>query len=403
MVSTGKLARASARHPKKTLAIWLVVLVAALAAIGSFIDGTMTTEFYFFNNPDSKKGDTLLERLRGPADVREVVIVRSAELTVDDEAFQEHVTGLHREIARLGEGIVATVASYYQTGDESQVSADRRTTILPIVMAGKFKQAESNIELVLEIVDRANAADQTEVFITGEATFSQDFVDGNQADAERGEAFGVPIALIILAVVFGALAAAVLPVILAVVSIMVAFGAVLLIGQVIQVQAFAQNLITMIGLAVGIDYSLFIVSRFREERARGLAKLDAITAAGNTASRAVLFSGMTVVLAVLGVLIVPDRVYFSVGLGMIVVVTIAVTASLTLLPAVLSLMGDRVNKFRVPLVGKRQAQAPDQSGGFWDAVTRTVMRRPIVSLVLTAGLLIAATVPYFYINTGPRA
>ena len=191
-------------------------------------------------------------------------------------------------------------------------------------MAGKFKEAESNIELVLEIVDEASEAGQIEVFITGEATFSQDFVDGNQADAESGEAFGVPIALIILAVVFGALAAAVLPVILAVVSIVVAFGAVLLIGQVIQVQAFAQNLITMIGLAVGIDYSLFIVSRFREERARGLAKLDAISAAGRTASRTVFFSGMTVVFAVLGVLIVPDRVYFSVGLGMIVVVTIAV-------------------------------------------------------------------------------
>ena len=400
-LSTEYLATASARRPKRTIAIWLVVLVAAFVAIGSFIDGTMTTEFYFFNNPDSKKADKLLEeRLRGPADVKEVVIVRSAELTVDDAAYQVHVTGLRDEIAELGEGKVASVASYYQTDDESLVSADRHSTILPIVMAGKFKEAESNVESVLEIVDRANEADQIEVFITGEATFSQDFVDGNQADVERGEAFGVPIALIILAVVFGALAAAVLPVILAVVSIVVAFGAVLIIGQVIQVQAFAQNLITMIGLAVGIDYSLFIVSRFREERARGLAKLDAISAAGSTASRAVLFSGMTVVLAVLGVLIVPDRVYFSVGLGMIVVVTIAVTASLTLLPAVLSLMGDRVNRFRVPLVGRRQTQSPGQAGGFWDAVTRTVMRQPVVSLVLTAGLLIAATVPYFYINTG---
>ena len=124
MVSTEKLARASARHPKKTLLIWLVVLVAAFASIGSFIDGTMTTEFYFFNNPDSKKADTLLEdRLRGPADVKEVVVVRSTELTVDDAEYRDHVTGLHDEIAGLGEGIVASVASYYQTGDESLVSA----------------------------------------------------------------------------------------------------------------------------------------------------------------------------------------------------------------------------------------------------------------------------------------
>ena len=284
-------------------------------------------------------------------------------MTVDDEAFQAHVTGLRDEIAGLGTGIVASVTSYYQTGDESMVSSGtRRTTILPIVMAGEFKEAEANIELVLEIVDKASEAAMFEVFITGEATFSQDFVDGNQADAERGEAFGVPIALIILAVVFGALAAAVLPVLLAIVSIVVTFGVVLLIGQAIQVQAFAQNLITMIGLAVGIDYSLFIVSRFRKERARGLEKMDAISKAGNTASRAVLFSGMTVVLAVLGVLIVPDRVYFSVGLGMIVVVTVAVAASLTLLPAVLSLMGDRGKQVPCP-AGRPATDRVVRSGG----------------------------------------
>ena len=199
---------------------------------------------------------------------------------------------------------------------------------------------------------------------------------------------------------FGALAAAVLPVMLAVTSILVAFGAVLLIGQVIQVQAFAQNLVTMMGLAVGIDYSLFVVSRFREERARGLAKLDAISVTGRTASRAVLFSGMTVVLAVLGVLVVPDRVFFSVGLGMITVVTVAVIATLTLLPAVLSLMGDRVNRFRVPLVHRLRASSASPERGFWYRVTYAVMGRPVISLVVGAGFLIAAAVPYFDINTG---
>ena len=293
------------------------------------------------------------------------------------------------------------MASYYETGDESMVSADRRTTVVPIVMAGGFKEAESNVESVLEVIDDTEVGDQFEVFITGQSTFSRDFVEGNQADAEKGEAFGVPIALVILAVLFGALAAAVLPVMLAITSILVAFGLVLLIGQAIQVQAFAQNLITMIGLAVGIDYSLFIVSRFREELARGREKLYAIAVAGGTASRAVLFSGMTVVLAVLGVLIVPDRVFFSVGLGMITVVTVAVIASMTLLPAVLSLMGDRVNRFRIPFIGTRRTQSADAQGGVWGRIAYAVMRRPIISLVVTVGLLVAATVPYFDINTGP--
>jgi len=404
LASTEYLARASAERPKRTIAIWLVVLVAAFVSIATLVDGTMTTEFYFFNNPESKRADSLLEnRLRGPADVNEVIIVRSlpaSEGTVDDPSYEEFVTGLRNQVAALGNSFVASVASYYETGDESLVSRDRRTTIVPIVMAGEFKEAESNVKSVIEIVDQANGGDQFEVFITGESTISRDFVEGNQADAEKGEAFGVPIALLILAVLFGALAAAVLPVMLAVTSILVAFGAVLLIGQVIQVQAFAQNLVTMMGLAVGIDYSLFIVSRFREERARGVAKLDAISVAGRTASRAVLFSGLTVVLAVLGVLIVPDRVFFSVGLGMITVVSIAVIASLTLLPATLSLMGDRVNKFRLPLVGRQRAPSADLPQGFWYQITHTVMRWPAISLVLAAGLLIAAAAPFFDIRTG---
>ena len=217
-----------------------------------------------------------------------MIIVRSFTITVDDPSFKDFVSGLRNEVAALGGTFVASVVSFYETGDESLVSADRRTTIVPIVMAGEFKDAEPNVKSVLDIVDRANRGNRFEVFITGESTISRDFVEGNQADAEKGEGFGVPIALVILAVLFGALAAAVLPVMLAVTSILVAFGAVLLIGQVIQVQAFAQNLITMMGLAVGIDYSLFIVSRFREERALGVEKLDAISAAGRTASRAVL-------------------------------------------------------------------------------------------------------------------
>ena len=400
-LSTESLARASASRPKRTIAIWLVVLIAAFASIGTLLDGTMTTEFSFFSNPDSKQGDTLLEeRLRGPADVQEVVIVRSATQTVDDAAYRGYVEDLSSQIQGLGGDIVATVANYYQTKDESLVSQDRHTTILPLVMAGEFREAESNVETVIEVLDEANGTDEYEVFITGEATFSRDFAEGNQRDAERGEAFGVPIALIILAVVFGALAAAALPVLLAIASIMIAFGLVLVIGQVIQVQVFAQNLITMIGLAVGIDYSLFIVSRYREERARGLEKLDAISAAGATASRAVLFSGMTVVLAVLGVLIVPHRVFFSVGLGMILVINVAVIASLTLLPAVLSVMGDRVDKLRIPLLGRSQSQGAVREGGMWDRISYAVMRRPVISLVVTAGLLIAAAVPYFDINTG---
>ena len=160
----------------------------------------------------------------------------------------------------------------------------------------------------------------------------------------------MPIALVILAVVFGALAAAVLPMVLAMIAIVVSLAIATLVGQVYDLHVFTQNVATMIGLAVGIDYSLFIVSRFREERRGGLEVADAIGAA----SRAVFFSGAVVVIALLGMLIIPFTAFFSVGLGAILVVLAAVSASLTLLPALLSLMGDRVNRLRVPLIGSRQ-------------------------------------------------
>ncbi len=149
---------------------------------------------------------------------------------------------------------------------------------------------------------------------------------------------------------FGAVAAAFLPIVLAIAAIIVALGATALVGQAFDLSFFVTNMITMMGLAVGIDYSLFIVSRYREERARGLEKVDAIATAGDTAGRTVLISGMTVVLALTGLLILPVSVFQSLGAGAILVVIAAVLASMTLLPAVLGLMGDKVNAIRIPFI-----------------------------------------------------
>jgi len=157
-----------------------------------------------------------------------------------------------------------------------------------------------------------------------------------------------------------------------------------------------QNMITMIGLAVGIDYSLFIVARYREERLHGREKQEAIGRAGATANRAVFFSGMTVVLALLGLLIVPNTIFRSLAGGAVFVVLVAVAASMTLLPAILSLMGDKVNALRV----RRKAGRVEAGTGFWDRATRLVMGRPVISLVAGAGLLVVLAIPYFSIHTG---
>src|SRR4029078_10923073 len=166
------------------------------------------------------------------------------------------------------------------------------------------------------------------------------------------------------------------------------------------VSFFVVNMISAMGLALGIDYALFILSRYREERRRGLWKVEAIVASGATASRAVLFSGISFVLAMFGMLLVPDTVLRSLALGAILVGIVSVVAALTLLPAVLSLLGDRVNALRVPVVGRRAIAGAGSEGRFWSALVRGVMRRPLVSLLAAPALLLRLALAVRAIATG---
>ena len=224
-------------------------------------------------------------------------------------------------------------------------------------MAGDLTQAEKNIDKVHAIVHAADGKGGFTTLITGTASIQSDFSQTASHDLQRGEGIGVPIALIILLIVFGAVVAAGLPIVLSLIAITAAVALTALVGQTFDVSVFAINMISMMGLATGIDYSLFIISRYREERVLGRGKIDAITVTGGTASRAVLFSGLTVVLALLGLLIVPTSIFGSLAIGAILVVSMSVLAALTLLPAVLSLLGDRVNSLKVPYLGRRLLRA----------------------------------------------
>ena len=417
-LSTQGLAKVSSNRPWVTIGMWVVALVVAILLTFNFLGDGLTTEANFTNNPESRRGfDLLEERLRGPQRANEIVIVRSLTTsTVQDPAFKEFVEGIFIQITELGRveglfiqiivtdlgrGVVAGGTHYYQELDDSLVSADRRTTILLFSMAGELEDAEDNVHLLQKIVDEADEDSTFRVLLTGSASVNKDFQEVSEEDLLVGETFGIPAALVILVLVFGTLAAAIIPVILAIFAIAVALGVSALIGQVFQLNFFVVNMIVMIGLAVGIDYSLFVVSRYREERARGLSKLEAISTSGATASRTVFFSGLTIVLALLGMLIVPATIFKSLALGAILVVIFSVLASLTLLPAVLSLMGDKVNSLRVPFIQRAQSRYDEgRRGGFWDWVARGVMRRPVISLVVTAGVLVAVSVFSLQLNTG---
>ncbi len=410
-LSSERLAHVSAKNPKRVVFAWIIGLVVAIFLAGTLLGDVLTTEFNFTGNPDSKVGDELLEdRLRGERHAAEAIIVQSASLTIDDPQFRTFVEGLTSDLEALrGEDggdsaiIAESLSNFYRTGAPSMVSEDRRSTIISLEMTGALDDADDNIEAVLDVGDAAEAGSGGEfnVLQVGFASIGFESNKQSEEDLIKGETFGVTIALVILILVFGALVAALVPIIIAVLSIAIAIGLAALVGQLGDLSFFITNMITMIGLAVGIDYSLFIVQRYREERSKGLDKLAAIDKAGATASRAVFFSGITVVLALIGMLLVPSTIFVALGLGAILVVLVSLAASLTLVPAILSILGDRINKGRIPLVTKAQDTYDEQqTGGFWDKITHAVMARPLISLILTAGLLIAAAIPFFDIDTG---
>jgi RND superfamily putative drug exporter len=224
------------------------------------------------------------------------------------------------------------------------------------------------------------------------------FSKTSERDLQTAEQRGMPVAMIVLVLVFGAVVAAFVPIVLALVAIMVALGVTTLVGQIWSLSFFVTNMIFMIGLAVGIDYSLFIIERFREERRHGLDKIEAIAVAGNTASRAVVFSGFMVVIALLGMLLVPSNIFRALGAGAIIVVLVALCVTTTLLPAVLSLLGDRINRLSIPFFSRR-GQGEDNRG-FWAGTARLVMGHPWVSVISATVLLVALAIPYFSINLG---
>ena len=402
---TDALARISARRPWITIGLWVAAVVVALGLSGQLLESATTTELRLspgFESEDTRR--LLEERFPSTQQVQEVVIVQSDSLTVDDPAFREKVNEVFATVSGLGEDIVAGGLHYFLLPDERLVSADRKTTIMPLVMTGALAEAERNVEHVFDAIDEANTSDGFRVLIVGSASISYENNEFALRDLEQGERFGVPVALLILLVLFGAVVAALVPIGLAIVAIIIALGLVAIIGQVYELVFFVTLMITMIGLAVGIDYSLIMISRFRDELGRGLPVAEAVERTGATAGRTVLFSGVTVVIALFGLFIVPMAFFRSLGLGAVLVVIVELVATLTLLPAVLMLLGPNVNRLSLPLVGRGRTrdsqQGSESGGGFWDFTTHLVIRFPVIGLLAVGIPMVAVALFYFDIRTG---
>jgi RND superfamily putative drug exporter len=411
--STARLARLSAQRPWRTLGAWVLVLVVAIA-IQAVAPLNSTTDVNLLNNPESKRGDDLLEEhgIRQERSGTETVVVRSDSTTIDDPAFQQTVQRV-TDALRADAEMVAGATNYYELSAQDPgaaaglVSADRKTTIIPVTLTGSLEDAvENGADFLALVHGQRDAAAGFEVLTVGDASLNEEINTIVEEDLARGEGIGAGVAFLILLVVFGALVAAFVPIILAVMAIAIAFGLTALVSQAGELSFFVTNMISMIGLAVGIDYALFVVDRYREERRRGSPKIDAITKAGSTASRAVLFSGLTVVFALAGMFIVPNNIYRSLSIGAILVVIVAVVATLTLIPAVLSLLGDRIDwprrrKYDESTVARQAAYDHETiHAGFWGRITRVVMGRPLLSLAAAVAFLLVCAIPYLSFEPG---
>jgi putative drug exporter of the RND superfamily len=385
---TERLARASAARPRRTFALWGIAVLAGLALVATSLHG-LSSNSHVVGKPESTKAEDAIARaFPGVAAnlKQDVVIATSDRYRVQSPRFRSFAKALEAKLKATG--VVSRTSP-------AAVSPDGHSALVSVRI-----NSDSGAAPVEKVVEAANGG-AFEVGITGYRTANHDFGKQSQKDLETGElAFGLPAALIVLVLVFGAVVAGLVPVLMAILAIIVALGLVAILSQAFELSVFIVNMLTGMGLALGIDYSLFVVSRYREERRQGFAKDDAIGLAGATASRAVLFSGSTFVVALIGMFIVPTSIMRSLALGAILVGIVSVAAALTLLPALLSVLGDRVDSLRVPIVGRNLGREGAAEGRFWRRIVDGVLRRPALWLAVAVAAMLAAAAPIFGLHIG---
>ena len=459
-MSLTHLASFSGRKPKTVILLWIAVMITAGLLSFNFLDSALEgngqgSTIDLENMLASDLKDRKISELNSingnePADSQSsqsgsdiILVVNSSKSVFPSEEYFQKLNDFFSEIqSEIDKSGLAEKVGDVQ--DYQIVPSEDGTTIMIQVPFVRSSLVGPLVHITEEFND-----EEFKFYFIGTATIEHTFQELAEKDLVTGETIGISVALIILALVFGSVTSAFIPVILAIVSIFVAIGLVSIIGQIIDLNDFVTNIMTMMGLAVGIDYCLFILSRYREERISGLDKIDAITNTGSTAGRAVMFSGLTVVFALLGMFIIPEKTFHAFGVGSIVVVFVAVMAGITLLPAIIGLIGDRVNSFKVPkkltlilyligffIVAFTYGLGPillivsiavllvlilisiiqknglkikflniddnenKSDGKFWNAITLQVMKRPYMSMLLATGLLIFLSYFYFDLEKG---
>jgi uncharacterized membrane protein YdfJ with MMPL/SSD domain len=387
-----RMGRWSADHWKTATFGWLAFVLVAFA-----LGGMAGTKSIDPNEPgpgESGRMDAILDAgFKQPAG--ESVLIQSDSLRVTDPAFTEVIQDVVERVETLG--VVQNVRSPLDPENASQIAPDERAALVEFEIRGDADDAADKIGPVLDRVDVAQQV-HPEFFIGefGEASAVDAVETAYADDLEKAGQLSLPITLIILVIAFGALVAAGIPLLLALTAVFATFGLVALSSHFLPMAMQASAVVLLIGLAVGVDYSMFYLRREREERAAGRSQRAAVEAAAATSGRSVLVSGLVVMTAMAGMFLTGDQTFASIAMATIAVVAIAVLGSLTVLPALLCRLGDNVDRLRVPLV--HRLRRDDGQGRFWGAIVDRVIRRPAWSAALAGGLLVALAIPAFQLS-----
>jgi uncharacterized membrane protein YdfJ with MMPL/SSD domain len=406
---TVRVAALSARHRWPVVALWLVFTLG-LFATSMAIGGTNTAEAVSNDHRarfESTRAYELFQPPKGqptPTPSQQLLIVfRSDSATVDDSAFKEAlrdaVTRMRAlQAAAAGAVFIDIVDPLSAPPEAGLVSQDRHAARLVGRIPGSGADADARLAAVGPFLAEIRGAHPgIEVHALNSQLANDQIQQLVSSDLDASLRLTIPLTFAILLIAFGAVVAAVVPLVLAVTALLAAFGILGIYSHLVDpVSPYANQLVVLIGLAVAVDYSLFMITRFRTERRHGRPKLGAIHVASSTAGRAVFFSGLAVMISIAGLFLLDDPLFKSMALGTIAVVFIAVVGSLTFLPATLAILGDRVNALRIPFFGRDR----EEGSGPWARIVRVVMRHPLPYAIVTAALLIATATPVLRLHIG---
>jgi uncharacterized membrane protein YdfJ with MMPL/SSD domain len=389
-----RMALWSAHHRKIAIFGWLAFVIV-IFAISKVAITQQTIVFETAGPGESGRADAILyEDFKQPAG--ESILIQNQQLKAGSPAFRAVVKSVIDGVTPLP--AVAKVESPFDVVDNSGlISDDQHSVLVPVEIKGLSDDASDKVD---PIVDQVAALQKANPDFTigsfGQSTEKALFA-AFMDDLLKAGAFSIPLTLIILLVAFGALVAAGIPLLLGLTAVLGTMGLVAIISQALPMSDSVSAIILLIGLAVGVDYTMFYLKREREERAAGRSEDAALEAAAATSGRSVLISGCTVLVAMAGMLLTFDPGFASFGVATMTVVAVAMLGSLTVLPALLSKLGDNVDRLRVPFV--HRLRRDDGEGRIWGAIIDRVLRHPVVSVVLAGGLLVALAVPAYQLHT----